>query len=176
MMERAAEDHCVHWWCNPWQWAHPDWQSRFAAECGLTVEECDALMVSRHSVFLQRMGIAPSQPPTPAEPLLNWLALTPAQRDQALDLAQRICFSRNESDGADGAWCWALTKALRPGVWLDQESEDARLLLGAWLGPEYWPRLRLAWAPDAVADRPCEAPENKLRTLWQAVLWRVTAA
>ncbi len=59
MMERAAEDHWVHWWCNPWQWAHPDWQSRFAAECGLTVEECDALMVSRHSVFLQRMGIAP---------------------------------------------------------------------------------------------------------------------
>ncbi|RMT49575.1 Type III secretion protein HrpD [Pseudomonas syringae pv. solidagae] len=133
-------------------------------------------MVSRHGVFLQSVGIMPSQPPMPAEPVLNWLALTPVQRDQALDLAQRICFSRNESDAHDGQWCWALTKALRPGVWLELEHEDARLLLGAWLGPEYWPRLRLAWAPDEVADSTCSAPENKLQTLWQAVLWRVTAA
>ncbi|MCK0548983.1 MULTISPECIES: type III secretion protein [Pseudomonas] len=175
-MDLTAEDYWTQWWCNPWPWAHAGWQSRFAERCGLTVSDCEALMVSRHSVFLQSVGITPSQPPMPAAPVLSWLALTTVQRDQALDLAQRICFSRNESDGHEGQWCWSLTKALRPGVWLDLEHEDARLLLGAWLGPEYWPRLRLAWAPDEVADSPCSAPENKLQTLWQAVLWRVTAA
>ncbi|KPX06184.1 hypothetical protein [Pseudomonas savastanoi] len=173
-MELIAEDHWVQWWCNPWQFAHPDWQSRFALNCGLTLSDCDGLIASRHSVFWQSVGIEPDQPPMPAEPVLRWLALTPLQREQALDLARRICFCRNESDGADGQWCWALTKALRPGVWLELANEDPRLLLGAWLGPEYWSRLRLAWAPDELPDTPCEAPENKLQTMWQAILWRVT--
>ncbi|POQ05791.1 type III secretion protein [Pseudomonas syringae pv. avii] len=176
MMSLSAEDHWVHWWCNPWQWAHSQWHDRFASARGLSVSDCDALMASRHGVFLQSLGIDPAQPPAPAEPVLRWLALTPSQREQAISLAQCICFSRNESDGPDGQWCWGLTKALRPGVWLEFEHEDARLLLGAWLGPQYWSRLRLEWPPNEVPDTPGKAPENKLQALWQAIMWRVTAA
>ena len=176
MMEQAAEDLWVHWWCNPLRWAHPAWQHRFAAAHGLSVDECEALMSSRHSVFLHSLGITPGQPPEVEEPIVRWLALSPAQREQAIELAQCICFSRNESEGPDGQWCWAFTKALRPGVWLDFQNEDVRLLLGAWLGAHYWPRLRLAWPPEEVAESPGQAPENKLQTLWQAVLWRVTTS
>jgi hypothetical protein len=175
-MSLSADELWVRWWCNPWQWAHPTWRNRFVEASGLPLRDCEALLASRHGVFLQSVGISPSQPPLATEPVLCWLTLTPSQREQALDLAQRICYSRNETDGPDGPWCWALTKALRPGVWLDFQNEDARLLLGAWLGAECWPRLRLAWPLDGVADSPAQAPEHKLKTLWQAVLWRVTAA
>lgn len=175
MTNLTAEDRWVRWWCNPWDWAHPAWQSQFARSAGLSINACEALMVSRHGVFLQSVGIEPSQPPIVTEPVLRWLELTPLQRDQALALAQRICFAQTKSDGADGQWCWAVTRALRPGVWLPIESQDARLLLGAWLGATCWSRLRLAWPPDDVADRLAQAPENKLQTLWQAILWRVIA-
>lgn len=175
MSELSAEDRWVRWWCNPWDWAHPAWQERFAGSVGLSTRACEALLACRHGVFLQSVGIDPSQPPVAAEPVLRWLQLSAAQRDRALALAQCICFVRTESDGADGQWCWAVTKALRPGAWLDPENEDARLVLGAWLGAACWSRLRLAWAPGEVADNPAQVPENKLQTLWQAVLWRVMA-
>ncbi|MCI3944152.1 type III secretion protein [Pseudomonas syringae] len=175
-MNLNADERWVDWWCNPWQWAHPAWRNRFADASGLSMGECDALMATRHGAFLQSLGIAPGQPPVASEPILHWLSLTPRQREQAIALAQRICYSRNEADGPDGSWCLGFSKALRPEAWLDFRHEDARLLLGAWLGPEYWPRLRLAWPPGEVGDSPVQAPENKLRTLWQAVLWRVTAS
>lgn len=171
----TAEDLWVQWWCNPWRWAHPGWQSRFAEPQGLSVQACDTLMSSRHNAFLQSAGIAPSQPPEPVEPVLRWIAMDPSQQQRALALAQLICFAQTETAGPDGQWCWALTKALRPGVWLDCDKCDARPLLGAWLGPEFWPRLRLAWPPGEVTDDPCQAPDNKLQTLWQAIMWRVTA-
>ncbi|KAA8695939.1 Type III secretion protein HrpD [Pseudomonas caricapapayae] len=175
-MDPTVEALWVRWWCNPWSWAHPVRQHRFAESCGLTVGECDALMACRHSVFLESVGIAPAQPAVADTAVLDWLTLTPVQREQAIGLAQLICFTRYESDGPDGPWCWALAKALRPAVWLPADVYDARLLLGAWLGSQHWSRLRLAWPPGEVADVPCEAPENKLQTLWRAILWRVTAA
>nr|WP_288913858.1 type III secretion protein [uncultured Pseudomonas sp.] len=173
MKSPAAEDLWVRWWCNPWDWAHPAWQERFASSAGASIDACDALMVSRHGAFVQSVGIDPSQPPIIAESVLRWLTLTSSQRDRALALAQQICFTQTERDGADGRWCWAVTRGLRPGAWLKSQSHDARLVLGAWLGPPYWSRLRLAWPPDEVAESPVQAPENKLQTLWQAVLWRV---
>lgn len=176
MTSLTAEDRWVRWWCNPWDWAHPAWQSRFAGSVGLSTRACEALMASRHGVFLQSVGIDPSQPPMAAEPVLRWLELSALQRDRALALAQCICFAQTESDGADGQWCWAVTRALRPGTWLYPESDDVRPLLGAWLGAACWSRLRLAWAPGDVAERPAQAPENKLQTLWQAILWRVMAS
>ncbi|KAA8712118.1 hypothetical protein [Pseudomonas cannabina] len=174
-MRSTAEDHWVSWWCNPWQWAHPAWRSRFAEGCGLSVSDCDALMTSRHGLFLQAMGIEPTQPPAPTEVLSRWLALTVSQQDHALDLARRVCFAK-EAEGADGQWCQGLAKALRPAMWLQPDSQDERLLLGAWLGPDYWPRVRLFWAPGEVAESLCDVPQNKLQTLWQAILWRITAA
>ncbi len=175
MTTLTAEQRWVHWWCNPWPWAHPAWQSRFAVPRGLSLQACEALMRSRHGVFLESIGIAPSQPPPAGEALLRWFALTSLQREQALALAQRICFNQAHDDSADGQWCLALSKALRPGIWLPPACQDARLLLGAWLGPACWSRLRLAWPPGEVAVSPCEAPQSKLQTLWQAILWRVTA-
>ncbi|QHF02092.1 type III secretion protein [Pseudomonas asturiensis] len=175
MTGSTAEDLWVQWWCNPWHWAHPAWQNRFAQAHGLSIDVCTALLNSRHAVFLHTMGIEPSQPPPPDEATLRWLSLTPSQRDHALALAQCICFAPGERDDPEGQWCRALTKALRPSVWLMPETADARALLGAWLGPACWSRLRLAWAPGEVADNPSQAPDGKLQTLWQAILWRVTA-
>ncbi|KPY37656.1 MULTISPECIES: hypothetical protein [Pseudomonas syringae group] len=176
MTGSTAQDLWVHWWCNPWRWAHPSWQQRFAEQQGIPMQACDSLMSSRHTVFLKSVGIEPSQPPEPVEPLMSWIALSPAQRDKALVLAQLICFSRTETEGVDGQWCWGLTKALRPGVWLAPEVVDIRTVLGAWLGYAYWSRLRLAWPTEAVIDDLCEAPDNKLQTLWQAVMWRISTA
>lgn len=175
MTGSAIEEVWTRWWCNPWQWAHPAWQLRFAEQHGLAIQACHSIMNSRHNMFVRSLGIQPSQPPEPFEPLASWIALTPSQRDKALVLATLICFSQTETEGPDGQWCRALTKALRPGVWLAPEVVDVRLLLGAWVGREYWSRLRLAWPPGEVDDQPCEAPDNKLQTLWQAILWRVTA-
>jgi len=175
MMGATAEDQWVHWWCNPWRWAHPAWQSRFADVCGLSISDCDALLTSRHGMFLQSLGIEPAQPPAPTESMSRWLALTASQRDRALELARCICFAQSEAEGADGQWCRGLTKALRPAVWLQADSQDERLLLGAWLGPDCWSRARLFWAPGEVAESLCDVPQNKLQTLWQAVLWRITA-
>ncbi|KPZ29490.1 MULTISPECIES: hypothetical protein [Pseudomonas syringae group] len=175
-MNQDAEQLWVNWWCNPWPWAHPAWQDRFAEVHGVSIHDCEALLTSRHGVFLQSIGIVADQPPQLDEPVLSWLALSPSQREQAIALAQCICFSLNESEDPDGQWCRGFSKALRPEVWLDLHNQDARLLLGAWLGARYWSRLRLAWPPEEVADTPCKAPYNKLQTLWQAVLWRVSAA
>ncbi|UZE25642.1 type III secretion protein [Pseudomonas sp. B21-056] len=172
-MNLSAEDRWVRWWCNPWDWAHPAWHSRFAGSAGLSISACEALMVGRHGVFLHSVGIDPSQPPMVAEPVLRWLELTPVQRDRALALAQGICFAPAEPDGADGQWCRAVSKGLRPGAWLQPQCNDARLLLGAWLGTACWSRLRLAWPPDDIVEQPPQAPENKLETLWRAILWRV---
>jgi len=174
-----GRDAWVQWWCSAWQWVHPDWKVQFAVNNGLAVLDCDALMRSRHGEFLLSLGIAPSQPPQPSEHLMHWLALSPIQRDQALLLARRICFASldpaSSADGSHALWCERLAKALRPGLWLDPVMTDARPLLGAWLGEACWSRLRLTWAPGEVAESFGDMPDNKLQTLWQAILWRVAA-
>lgn len=169
----------VRWWCSAWQWAHADWKVQFAAASGLATRDCEALMRSRHGEFLHSVGIVPSQPPEPCEHLMHWLALSPIQRELALSLARRICFAPPDlpprANDSDTLWCQRLAKALRPGLWLDPLVTDVRPLLGAWLGQACWSRLRLAWAPGEVAESFGDMPDNKLETLWQAILWRVAA-
>ncbi|MFJ3485267.1 type III secretion protein [Pseudomonas sp. NPDC090202] len=176
----------IQWWCAPWQWAHPDWLARFAAASDLSPDLCAGLLCSRHGAFLHSVGIQPAQPPEPVAALLQWLALSAAQQQQALALAGRICLAplnpaMTDDHGAEHeAWCRSVAKALRPGVWLVPGLNDPRLLLAAWVGEACWSRLRLAWSPEVLADWPDEAlpelPAHKLHTLWQSVLWRIAAA
>jgi hypothetical protein len=177
-----ADERWIQWWCAPWQWAHADWKAAFAAQCGLELADCDDVLRSHHNVFLQHVGIQPSQPPEPIAPLMQWLDLSAVQQRQALALVGRICQGRTVDDdgAAHEAWCRAVAKALRPGTWLSHDRHDPQRLLAAWVGEDCWSRLRLSWSPDQ-ASRDIQAtrniidvPANKLQTLWQSVLWRVS--
>ena len=163
------------WWCNPWPWADRGWQVGFAEQHGLPLEDCQLLLGSRPRVFLQSLGIVPSQPPSPNACALRWLGLDERQRTQLLQLVHCICFAQGPEPGPEGQWCWGLSQALRPGRWLPAEMADARLLLGAWLGQACWSRLRLSWPPGELAEELAQAPEHKLQALWQAAFWRVGA-
>lgn len=164
------------WWCNPWQWAHPSWHAHAAEGYGLPAPVLQQLMASRPSMFLQGVGIGPSQPPAPeqATATLQWLELAPGARERALALVDGICFDAGHGVAENQPWCRALQLALRPASWLPAGLGDSRLLLGAWLGAAYWPRLRLAWPIGEVGELPEGLPHQKLETLWQGVMWRVT--
>ncbi|WP_256601510.1 MULTISPECIES: type III secretion protein [unclassified Pseudomonas] len=171
------DKHWIQWWCAPWHVAHRGWIEPFVEACGWPMAQAHQLLLGRHSAFLSSVGIAPTQPPEPNEGVVQWLRLTDDQRHQALQLAASICLGlRVPGDGgaADEAWCRAVAKALRPGAWLDPATQDPRALLAAWAGEACWSRLRLSWAPDALQPAFNDLPSNKLQTLWQAVLWRVS--
>ncbi|WP_296262359.1 MULTISPECIES: type III secretion protein [unclassified Pseudomonas] len=190
----------IQWWCAPWQSAHPSWMALFAERSGLPVVDAQQLLRGRHDAFLQSVGITPSQPPEPPASWVQWLMLNADQQREALTLAGSICLGpaanrpvliADDQSRADRwpeehalrheAWCRSVAKALRPGVWLAPSINDPRLLLAAWAGEACWSRLRLSWAPDeiqqnAIEPPVAELPPNKLQTLWQSVLWRVTSA
>ncbi|WLG46818.1 type III secretion protein [Pseudomonas sp. FP1740] len=176
---QGSDERWIQWWCAPWHWAHPDWKIRFVERCGFSAGDCDAVLSSYHSVFLQYAGIAPSQPPAPVAPLLQWLELDAGRQRQALSLVGRLCLPPHREvvvedvEAAHEAWCRAVTKALRPGLWLDPDIYDPRLLLAAWVGEVCWSRLRLQWSPDESTLTFIDMPANKLQTIWQSVLWRI---
>jgi hypothetical protein len=169
----------IQWWCAPWEWAHPAWKARFLALNGLSEDDRIDAPRGRHNAFLHSAHIEPDQPPAPVDAVLQWLALTADQQQQALHLAARICLTSLSDANAPSVasahegWCRAVAKALRPGAWLDPTIDDPRLLLAAWVGEHCGSRLRLSWAPDAVQPATTNMPSNKLQTLWQSVLWRV---
>jgi hypothetical protein len=193
MTADAAQVRWARWWCEAWDWAHPDWKARFVGASGVSEQTFGSLMRSRHGAFLHATGVVPTQPPVLEQPcaqnLMQWLALSDEQQEQALFLARRICYAPTDRL-AGGAtlqpllasvhpheqWCRSLAKALRPGAWLDSHSTDARLLLGAWVGEDCWSRLRLSWAPGEVGETLGQLPGNKLHTLWHAIFWRVNTA
>lgn len=170
----------VRWWCCTWQWAHPTWRAQFVAGEGDDIHRYDAVLRSQHSRFLQHVGICADQPPPPNTDVLQWLALTTGQQQEALALVRLICFARGSGATTklepNEQWCRGVAKALRPGSWLSPEIADGRCLLGAWLGVAHWSRLRLTWPQGEVAEVLISAPGNKLNTLWQAVLWRIASA
>lgn len=169
----------VSWWCCTWHWAHPAWQAQMLSDQGLEADACAAVARSRQADLLASLGIIPSQPPAPDADVLLWLSLSAEQRQQALSLAQSICCAPIRAETTVTArhdpWCRSLAKALRPGLWANPQATDMRPLLGAWLGPAVWSRLRLSWAPGDVQEPATDLPPNKLDTLWRAVLWRVQA-
>ncbi|SEP66086.1 hypothetical protein SAMN03159444_00334 [Pseudomonas sp. NFACC02] len=175
-----SEARWIQWWCAPWQWAHPAWKAPFLALVGAAEDDLMDAPQGLQTAFLHSAQIEPCQPPTPVNAVLQWLALPADQQHQALELAARICLT-SVGDGKTQSptsvyegWCRAVAKALRPGVWLDPAIDDPRLLLAAWVGEDCWSRLRLSWPPQAVQPAVTNMPSNKLHTLWQSVLWRVT--
>lgn len=177
-MSRDTNTDWVQWWCCTWHWAHPDWHTQFVSGPVEELNRFAAVARSQHRSFLASVGIIPDQPPAPDSDVLMWLALTKQQQQLALALVQMICFADSESltiaAFSHEPWCRRVAKALRPGVWLSPTVVDVRQLLGAWLGQIYWSRLRLAWPPGELDATLSRAPANKLNTLWQSVLWRVT--
>jgi hypothetical protein len=174
----------TQWWCDAWEKAHPTWKMRFSEQAGLPLSICEQLTRLRCEVFMSFAEIMPQQPPEPDDRVLQWLSLSTAQNELALMLVEHIC-SPGSSDRSKldthAAWCRSLAKALRPGLWLHGHTADPRLLLGAWLGARYWPRLRLYWSLESLGEFAWHSPlfdaiaVSKLQTLWPAVLWRVTA-
>lgn len=163
----------VRWWCEAWHFAHPGWRQSSAL-----LEAAAECAHSRHALLARSLGIGATQPPPPHEGVLQWLALDESQRQYSLALARHICSARTPDQPlhADTDWCRSLGKALRPGLWLTTEATDPRLLLGAWVGPACWERLRLQWAPGSLEEIPEGLPANRLAALWMAVLWRTSQA
>ncbi|KAF1006977.1 MAG: hypothetical protein GAK32_02375 [Pseudomonas fluorescens] len=159
----------VNWWCCTWRWMHPGWQPRLASFTNL--------LRSRHGDVQVALDITPSPPPTPHAGAIQWLSLTEQQQSQALALVAAICFAKPSAQpqvsDEQWSWCRGLAKALRPGLWLQEEELDARCMLGAWLGEGCWSRLRLTWAPDDELAPAPDLPARKLDALWHAVLWKV---
>lgn len=166
------------WWSFSWRWADSSWLQAWA-DAGVSPHVVESLALSRHQDWLGLLGVAPSQPIEPCPALLQWLALQPAQRVEALRLATRICFpaSQQTGEGEHELWCRSLAKALRPGAWIAPQTQaDARLVLAAWIAPECWSRLALSWPKAEIQSLepvPGLWPQRKLDTLWQALLWRV---
>lgn len=165
----------ANWWCCTWRWMHPGWQPWVS---GQAVAALSGLSRSRHADLLQCLGVTPSPPPPPVAEVMHWLSLNAAQQVQALWLVQTICcaVSNDPHTGSeeDWAWCRGVAKALRPGRWLSDRVIDARALLGSWLTPDCWTRLRLGWSPDETLAPAQGVPARKLDALWRAVLWRVS--
>lgn len=168
----------LSWWCQAWQWADEGWLQVTAVEPDIGL--WPALMRSRHQDFMVALGIQPETPPVVIADILHWGSLSPLQRDRALALAACICCFPGVTGTrllvAEADWCRQVAKALRPGQWIGPLYLDVRLLLGAWLGESYWPRIRLYWPPDQVGTlvMPTLAlPTHKLEALWCAVFWRV---
>ncbi len=169
----------ANWWCCTWRWMHPGWQPWVRARGGQAFAALGGLPRSRHADLLRSLGVTPSQPPPPIAEVVHWLSLSAAQRVQALWLVQTICCCAQTGDPHTGseedwAWCRSVAKALRPGLWLSDRVIDARALLGGWLAPDCWSRLRLDWSPDDALAPAQDVPARKLDALWRAVLWRVS--
>lgn len=167
------------WWCATWKWAHPSWLESWA-DAGVSADIAQRLSTSRHREWQVLLGIEPQQPPMPNGAILQWLTLAEAQRELALNLAQRVCFPGPETTPPHEheAWCRSIAKGLRPATWLSFDGlPDARVLLGAWVGSAYWQRLLTSW-PRADAyglSLPnAEWPARRVEALWQALIWRVT--
>jgi hypothetical protein len=193
-MASVSDQAWVRWWCEAWQDAHGSWQTGFAEHVGLALSACAQLARRQPEPFMCFTGMTAPQPPEPDANTLQWLALQPAQRQLALALVAQICAPDRSSTVAideHAPWCRSLAKALRPGLWLETlepglepalkpGTEVGVGLLRPWIGPHCWTRLRLDWPmPLAKAAEQgmkvnASAP-GKLRTLWPAVLWRVSA-
>lgn len=185
MIPAPSTEAWVGWWCDAWQGAHASWQLRFAEQSGLTLSVCEALVRRRPEVFMDFAGMTMPQPPVPEANTLRWLALEPLQRHLALALAEQICAPAPSGlDPSDeyAPWCRSVAKALRPGLWLEHVDPEGQLgiwLLGTWIGPHCWARLRLSWPVLLLADAAGRdvistvSLPGKLQTLWSAVLWRV---
>ncbi|GLX14964.1 type III secretion protein [Pseudomonas straminea] len=163
----------IRWWYAAGDPASPGWPVGANAEhMALALRS----PISRHACIAESRAVRLAQPPEPHQGLLRWIGLSEAEQVFTLHLVEGVCALSRSCDAlpsVDERWCRSLAKALRPGLWLPAGPVDARLLLGAWVGPQRWARVRLQWPSAALDGLPPGLPGHRLDTLWSAVLWRV---
>ena len=162
----------AQWWAFPWDYAHEDWKSD-------KYPVIQALYRSRKIVPAELTGVVTCLP-APPQPTVLRLALASTEQ---LDLALRLVHDTFKPEAAGSLsdnhhlWCMRLSKALPP----DMLSCDAEPLqsLYSWVEPATWQRLRLRFSREHVlavekTNLRFETTNSRLKTLWQAVVWRVT--
>lgn len=164
----------AQWWALPWQAAHPDW---LLADL---VDIPSSLWRSHHAQANLVLGIEPCLPLAPSDTELRLALASSTQLDLMLALLENTC--RPLFDGGlseeQHLWCMRLSKALHQDALL-AAAEDPLHLLQVWVRPVIWQRLRLRFPRQRVLGletrpTPADDAHNRLDTLWQAVIWRVT--
>lgn len=162
----------VQWWAFPWKDAHADWKG----------DEFPAIEALYHSGRLAPgnfNGIAACLPPEPQPTLLRLALATREQLNLALTLIHDTfnpLFDASLSP-SHHLWCVRLSKAMPPDMLAP--GTDPLQLLHRWVDPAIWQRLRLRFPRERVRaveqqQGAIERASNRLNTLWQAVIWRVT--
>ncbi len=172
-MDGVAE-YWIRWWFAAGEEVQPLW-------CAEPVGNHEGLAlcapISRHELIAHSRAVQLPQPPEPHEGLVRWVRLPEAEQAIALCLVEAICAPQQslpESLVAHEVWCRSVAKALRPGLWLPSAPLDARLLLGAWIGPQRWMRAKQQWPSSTLSQLPQGLPSNRLDALWSSVLWRAS--
>lgn len=163
----------AQWWAFPWKDAHEDWKN---AEYGAI----EKLFHCGRSAPDNLTGLIACLPATPHATVLRLALASTEQLNQVLTLVSHT-FNPDAAaplSESHRQWCMRLAMAL-PSAMLPPHSDPLRLL-HSWVEPATWQRLRLRFPRTRVseaetANAPLENTSSRLNTLWQAVVWRVTA-
>ncbi|MDY7530922.1 type III secretion protein [Pseudomonas sp. Bout1] len=164
----------AQWWAFPWGASHEDWRTvdKHAA--------INALFHSRRLVAGTPGGIVPCLPPAPHPTVLRLVLASAAQLNLMLVLIHGTFNSAAAATLSDDhhQWCVRLSKALPPDMLLPDD--DPLQLLRSWVKPATWQRLRLRFPCARVLEMETRTfsfdnGHSRLNTLWQAVVWRITA-
>ncbi len=161
----------AQWWAFPWDHAHEDWK-------GGTYGAIHALYRSRRILPNELMGVVTCLPAPPEPTVLRLATASTEQLSLALRLVHDTFNPEPAAPSSDPhhLWCMRLSKALPPDM-LSSDAEPLQLLY-SWVEPTTWQRLRLRFARERILEvekknRALES-NSRLKTLWQAVVWRAT--
>lgn len=164
----------AQWWAFAWKSAHEDWR---AAD---KYPAINALYRSRMLATSTLAGIAPCLPPAPHPAVLRLVLASTEQLNLLLALIHSTFSPATAAplSEAHHQWCMRLSKALPPDMLLP--NDDPLQLLRSWVKPATWQRLRLRFPCERVLEMEkrtlsFENGHSRLNTLWQAVVWRITA-
>jgi len=140
----------------------------------------DTLYQGKQPVWGVFMGVKACLPPATNPTVLRLALASSEQLDLALALAHDTVNPHAAPTLSESHhhWCRRLSKALPPAM-LSPEADPLQLLL-SWLDPPIWQRLRLRFPRQRTYEVEkksicLENTSNRLSTLWQAVVWRVTS-
>ncbi|WP_256657112.1 MULTISPECIES: type III secretion protein [unclassified Pseudomonas] len=164
----------VHWWACPWARSQHQW-----AAFDLNLPTNEALGRGRHELISRALGITPCLPIQPSPALLRMVLAPPEQQALMLTLVDGIYHPQHDTalSHEQRQWCARLSMAL-PSCFR-QPGEDPLHHLRAWVERSVWQRLRLSFAQRRVLELESQYPPqagSKLDTVWQAVIWRASAA
>lgn len=163
----------AQWWAFPWKYAHEDWRSG-------PHTAIDELCQGRLMMPGDFLGVAACLPPPPHSTALRLALASNEELNLALTLVHDTFNPETMSALSDShhLWCVRLSKALPPAMLAPDA--DPLHLLHSWLAPPIWQRLRLRFSRErthGIEKRHLrlENANNRLDTLWQAVVWRATS-